>query len=35
MTYKDLLKMSNSKKKSEPKNMLELLNNINSVDNEH
>lgn len=27
--------MSNSKKKSEPKTMQELLNNINSVDNEH
>ena len=27
--------MSNSKKKSEPKTMQELLNNINSVENEH
>lgn len=35
VTYKEILKMSNSKKKSEPKTMQELLNNINSVDNEH
>jgi len=35
LTYKDLLKMSNSKKKTEPKSMPELLSNINSVDNDH